>query len=361
MAKYQLAIADPDEGYCNRFLNYLAENENGRVKANYITNESYLAEYIGKEKTDILLINQGFYREEQDYTNAKTVIILSEGRSTVDLEHRHFVHKYQTGDALVDEILHIFEEENPMERYVEKKRGKCGIIGVYSPVTKCGKTTCSLVMAKALARSGKNVLYLNLEDYPSTEVYLPSAEPNGMSDVLYYAKTKHNHFISKLVSALNTTENGCLSYLSSSLSMADVAGVELDTWTFILNELRLNSGFDYVITDFSSKYDEKVMAQLGLCDWLLFLVSTELAEKARWKAFTRTLELTDSDILRQPQVQILNQYNPNIKFDTPKGGYGIPYMNGLVNKAQLPYEVEAESIMGRILLNLVTSFQGDSI
>jgi cellulose biosynthesis protein BcsQ len=207
-----------------------------------------------------------------------------------------------------------------------------------------------------LARSGKSVFYLSLEDFPSTEAYLPTNHKNAMSDVFYYSKEHNRNFIPKLMEKAEKAEGGYLNYLSPSFSVADIEKIAAGNWEFVLNELKSNSSFDYVVADFSSRYDDKTLLQLSFCDHLILLTSTDYPDTVKFDAFLKTLELTDSDLLKRPSVRILNQYSPGIKYDVPRGGYGIPYINGLTDKSQLPYEVGIDSLMGKILMNLVISF-----
>ena len=64
-------------------------------------------------------------------------------------------------------------------------RGLAKVLGVYSPVGRCLKTSFALTMGKLLAQE-ERVLYLNLEEFSGLSVLMKEEYKSDLSDLLYF-------------------------------------------------------------------------------------------------------------------------------------------------------------------------------
>ena len=62
-------------------------------------------------------------------------------------------------------------------------RGLAKVLGVYSPVGRCLKTSFALTMGKLLAQE-ERVLYLNLEEFSGLSVLMKEEYKSDLSDLL---------------------------------------------------------------------------------------------------------------------------------------------------------------------------------
>jgi hypothetical protein len=61
------------------------------------------------------------------------------------------------------------------------------ILGVYSPVNRCGKTAFALTLAQVLSRT-ESVLFISLEEFAGFEALLGEDVKQDFSDVLYLCR-----------------------------------------------------------------------------------------------------------------------------------------------------------------------------
>ena len=64
-------------------------------------------------------------------------------------------------------------------------RGLAKVLGVYSPVGRCLKTSFALTIGKLLAQE-ERVLYLNLEEFSGLSVLMKEEYKSDLSDLLYF-------------------------------------------------------------------------------------------------------------------------------------------------------------------------------
>ncbi len=87
------------------------------------------------------------------------------------------VYKYQATSDVVREVLACYGEEKsylPAAFPVMKKTTE--ILGVYSPLSRCLKTSFALTLGQILAKK-KAVLYLNLEPFAGFEELYKTGKP----------------------------------------------------------------------------------------------------------------------------------------------------------------------------------------
>ena len=93
---------------------------------------------------------------------------------------------------------------NPVTFPVLKKTME--IIGVYSPLGRCLKTSFALALGQILAKD-KAVLYLNLEEYSGFEELLGKKFPTNLSDLFYYVRQGNENLIHRMNGMIQTVNN----------------------------------------------------------------------------------------------------------------------------------------------------------
>lgn len=294
MRIYSLIIANEDKAYSERLKNYICERESGRIRfiGSFDDVESFKSR-VERRRSDILLVSSRMHeaiKKDAALNNFKTVVLLRDDMNEDVVEHEGAgnISKYLPADRIITEIINIHEKEHPTEKM---GTGDCRIIGFYSVAAGSGKTISAISAAYTLAEEGNRVLYLNLEDIPSTELYFKCEKKNGMANVLMsIGKQDRNLFLDKLEENAEKECGGNLYYISPCEYIVDTTYVEADEWEFLFSALRGGNKFYYVVVDFSSKFDDKIMAQLSLCDRIIFLSSSEKLAKLREESLFKMLE-----------------------------------------------------------------------
>lgn len=173
---YKIGIYDSDFYYMVAFMEYVNSKYDNRYKVSVFSSEEAVIEYIEKYDLDILLINETYQNHKK---NIKT-LLLSDER-----DKDNVLYKYQNVEIIINYINDCLKQKKKTNFNIS------GIIGVYSPIGRTGKTTLSL----ALCYTNKNAIYLNLEDYPSEIEDLNNINNINMKisndKLLYYIATEN--------------------------------------------------------------------------------------------------------------------------------------------------------------------------
>ena len=129
------------------------------------------------------------------------------------------------------------------------------IIGVFSPLGRCLKTSFALALGQILAKE-RAVLYLNLESYSGFEELLGKKFPANLSDLFYYVRQGNENLIHRMNGMIQTVNN--LDFIPPERTPSDVRTVDWEDWERLLQEIVLHSSYEVLILDMGENGDEDV-------------------------------------------------------------------------------------------------------
>ena len=156
-----MAVYDADTRYAERLSDYVNRKERGVFTAQAFTSKEKLAEYAAKHEIDVLLSGE---RTDISEIPSGQKIYMSE-ETERQMESGKEIYKFQSGDDIIREVMAVYSEipgirPNTAGSVDQSRR----IIGVYSPVGRCGKTCLALAIGQILAKEEK-VLFVTLDTF----------------------------------------------------------------------------------------------------------------------------------------------------------------------------------------------------
>lgn len=143
-----MAVYDVDPFYADRFADFVNQKEKVPFTVMAFTTLERLKNYAMEHEIELLLINSTVPKEEIDRLGAARVVTLADGE-TVPVDGQYpSVYKYQATDNIMREVMACYcvGAIQPALTAI----GNVGdIIGVYSPVNRCLKTSFALTAGPA--------------------------------------------------------------------------------------------------------------------------------------------------------------------------------------------------------------------
>ena len=121
-----------------------------------------------------------------------------------------------------------------------------GILGIYSPVHRIGKTKYALRIGRQMAARA-HCLYLNLEGCSGGSFYFPEKEGCDMGDLLYCIRQDGGNQGMK-ISSMTGQING-LDYILPMKNEVDFRAVKEKEWISLLSIIREKCIYDTIILD----------------------------------------------------------------------------------------------------------------
>ncbi len=256
MTKLSLIIVDNDEIYLSYLNKFLSSTYQGQFEITCFSDEEIFLETIDTiRKKDVLVINKDIYDKNADAIDINIVLKLVEGNEIIDEDSEKIINKYKDVKIIKDIVLREYMNYNPRKTTrIQTQNTNTKTITVYSPIGGSGKTTIATGISTQLAKQGRKVFYLNLEDIQSTNMYFNETDKASLSDIIFEVKDRVDNFREKLDNAISTDSTGTM-YLASTSNILDIEDITQEDIKWMIEEILKMKMFDYIVIDTSSKYN----------------------------------------------------------------------------------------------------------
>ena len=258
------------------------------------------------------LISEKDFDEKKDLSNIENIFLLGEK----ERNDRKVFYKYQSTEKLTKELLSFISEKEIISHQTAAGTG-LKLIGIYSPIGKCLKTSFAFVMGQLLSKRYK-VLYLNLESYSGLGKLLERNFSTDLSELIYYLQNTKESFACRMGGMVE--QAGGVDILPPFDSYLDMISVSGEEWLRLFKEIERSSGYEYMILDLSDAI-QGLFDILRLCDVVYTLSSEDGFSMAKISQYEHVLKTSNyEDIWKKTKQYTI----PKIK-NLPQGLLQLTY------------------------------------
>lgn len=261
--------------------------------------------FAKENEISLLMLSENIYEDIMNFgmkAFSKNIMVLDEGLGTVNMvcesmidENASIKHvsKFQPAAKIVQGIIdYCTESSEDFEGLgTETLSGKGQIIGLYSPISKCGQTRLAVSISEKLAQKSK-VIFLSLESFSSLAVDLGIDGEDDITDLLYYADCEKNK-IGLYLEKIKKTRNGVDFILPAKTAMQvrEINSERLKELLFILiNEC----GYDYCIIDMT-EYVEDFFEIEKMCHKIFTITKQNPSDEHKIRTYEEVLKQSEQD------------------------------------------------------------------
>lgn len=268
-----LAIYDFNDEYANNLMEYISSKQGIPFRTMVFTQREPLFEYVLNNRIDLLLTGEMPVDEDiRNEKNIKNIMLLrSDNVFTEDTEY-FSVYKYQSADNLIREVLEYYAEVHSGGDGLSVPGQGADIIGVYSPVARCGQTTFALTLGQVLA-SDNSVLYINMEEFAAFDKIFGTTYTGDLSDLMYFFKQNRESLPIKLQAVVRNI-NG-LDYVPPLVYSSDLRNISTQEWIDLISVIAGVGDYDKVILDLGNMVQD-VFAILEICNQIYMPVRDDM-------------------------------------------------------------------------------------
>lgn len=284
MKKNVIAVCDSDAEYACNFAEYLNSRKKLPFQAEAFTSAGTLCDYAGKNPPEILLIAEADVDSQVEKLGTENMIVLSDEKDKEEGQHK-FVYKYQSAESVIQEVMNYYTRNSAPAFYAMSER-RMSVIGVYSPVSRCGKTLFALTVGQILGER-KSVLYVNMEDYSGFDQLFSGHTGKNLTDFFYELRCKEGkmlHCMQELIRPM-----GKMDYLPPAESPEDVRDILFSEWLQLFDLIRKNSRYEVLILDIGSCTDQ-LFRILNLCSHVYMPVQEDLMARCKLAQFQKLVK-----------------------------------------------------------------------
>ena len=301
MKKNIFAVCDLETDYAVNFMEYLNQKRNIPFEIQAFTTRESLMKFGKNRHIELLLISgKAMCREIREMDIGK-IIILSEGVHSPELDQYPSVYKYQSSSNVLREVMSCYgEQKAPVAVDFPVLKKQTVILGVYSPLHRCLKTSIALTLGQILAKQ-KPVLYLNLEEYSGFEELMNTSYGGNLSDLLYYVRQENQNLIHLMNGMVQTVGN--LDLIPPVKTPWDIRSTVWEDWERLLAELEKNSSYEVILLDIGSEVDE-IFQMLDRCSRIYMPVLSDTLSVCKLAQYEKLVKLWDYDRILEKTTRL---------------------------------------------------------
>lgn len=283
------AVCDLEVKYAYNFMDYLNQRRNLPFEVQAFTSPQILCEFAKTHPVEILLISDKAMCEEVRRLQVGKLIVLTEGVHNPELDQYPSIYKYQASDNVVREVMDCYGAEKAARESAPAWKRQADVIGVYSPVGRCQKTSFALTLGQVLARD-RPVLYLNMESYSGFEQLMGEVWERNLSDLLYYIRQEDANIVHRLGGMVQTVQN--LDFVPPALAPMDIQCTGAGDWLKLIDSLVRESAYETLILDLGDCVQELYQI-LDACTRIYVPVRGDAVSTAKLEQFENLLQMWD--------------------------------------------------------------------
>lgn len=289
-------ICDKEEGYASALAAFLMQKKELAFQIQVVTSPEQAEEFLEEKPVDILVIHEGWPREERKKFRAGSVFVLTESDRGEAGPGETALYRYQSADALLAQMV---QNSGPGlrtagELFLQKRRQDVRVIGIFSPVHRTGRTRYALKLGREIG-SASHTLYLNLELYGGIGGYFPE-EGNTLADALYYSRMEGRDLGWMLASMVS--HMGPLDYLLPARVSEDLKAVPGKDFQRLISQIVTEGMYEVVILDLDEGIRD-VYGLLRMCTEIHMPVPSDRIAEAKIFQFEEELHLLGYDDVKQ--------------------------------------------------------------
>lgn len=325
--KIKLAILEADKAYLNRLVTAFSVKYSDKLEIYSFTEEETAYQALGESRINVFLASDSFQIDTSRIPAKCGFAYIVDAMGIETLRNEQVINKFQKADLIYKHILSIFSETATEITGVSMDSGEGGkTIAFLSASGGTGASSVAAACAVRFAKLGKKVLYLNLEQFGTADVFF-NAEGNGdFGDIIYAIKSKKGNLSMKLESTVKQDTSGVYFYSSTQMAL-DMAELNSEEISSVLGNIRMCGGYDYIILDMDFSLEKSETDVLRECNQIVFVndgspTSNQklsrviasmkvLEEQNQWNLLGRCGVLYNrfssktSDILEIPEVTVI--------------------------------------------------------
>lgn len=280
-------ILHPDSDYGKRLSDFWNQRKSlGFPVYAFSALEAFRA-FRARAPIELLLFSEHFADEMQGLLGQSMAILLSEDGF---VNERHVnalpipaVFSYRPADVMARQVMQLYAASHP-SALSPVQRSDCEILGIYSPIHRCGKTTLALSLGLARATQGKTLL-LSLEDYAGVYARIAPDAAESLSELLF-AHCSGSYSWASLQSHLFAF--GALDLLPPVRCAEDLSLLPAEELASLLQRLARESGYRSMILDLGA-FGRRALELLELCDRIFMPVLSDPLSALKLSSFQEYL------------------------------------------------------------------------
>ena len=314
MKKKTIAVIDNDLDYTESFIEYVEELYSEVFSTMQFRDlESYIT-YCENEKLDVAIISDEFICDIDDAKKvaefSNIFIILTESK-IASINQYPSIYKYQSMEGMIGQVMDIVfkGQENIGEKVVVNN---VNIIGLYSPVGRCGKTVFGMILGRVMSEN-EPTLYINMEEYPIVCELLGCENSGELADLMYSHKQESGDFEMKFKAGVKNYHR--LDFVPPLIYSSDLRNLDTLDWINLISRIASLGKYKNIILDIGDVVKDPYVV-LNICDRIFMPIANDTISLIKMEVFESYLYSNNlGEIQEKIEKILLPKYDNSLDYE----------------------------------------------
>lgn len=256
--RIRLAILENDIGYLKRIVSVFNSKYSEKIEIYSFTDYEVALNNLAVSKIDVLIASDVFEVDCKRIPQRCGFAYFVDSPNIDSVKNQVAICKFQKADLIYKQILSLYSEKAADISGIRHGETACKLIAFSSVAGGQGTSTVAASCAVCFAQRSKRTLYLNLENFGSSDDFFDGDGQFTMSDVVYALKSKKSNIKLKLESSLKQDASG-VCFFSQPKSPLDMMELNIEDKLRLLSELQSSGDFDYIVVDVNFGLDKETI------------------------------------------------------------------------------------------------------
>lgn len=319
MIRRIVAVCDKDIEYSKAFVSYMSKNKMTGFDYVGFSNPEQILKFSDNNKIAFLIISKTLFDEKLEKLNCKTLFLSEENTNLGN----NSIYKYQNINVILKKISTDFHLEIIKTGHQEVMLSVTKLIGIFSPIARCGKSLFSITMAGILANT-QNVLYINMEAVCGFDWAYAKDNEADISDLIYELRQGR---LDQSLLEQSIKSNSIFDYIPVAECADDLKQIKNEDFTELLGMILKLNKYGTIIIEFTELLDEYI-SFINNADKIYMPVSDDDISITKLRRFLNLLNRIDESFdkekiipLALPKCDDEMNYSPDRLFYSNLGTY----------------------------------------
>lgn len=298
--KIKLAILEKDSSYLNRIVSVFGTKYADKFEIYSFSDLEVAIETVDSARIDVLVSCTEFDVDVDKLPSRCGFAYFVDSIDVDTYKEQRTVCKFQKADLIYKQILSIYSESAGSVSGLKLGDDVSKVIFFTSVGGGTGTSSMAAACATYFASMGKKALYLNIENFGSSDVFFSAEGQFDMSDIIYALKSKKTNISLKLESCVKQDSRGVYFYSQSKIAL-DMLELGVEEIVHLLDELKIAGAYDYVIVDCMFDLDKNTIEILKQAHYIVWVCDGTVSSNSKmiraYNALTVKEQNTDTRLL----------------------------------------------------------------
>ena len=295
MDEKNLLICDKESRYANGLGENFMQRKELAFRVYVCTNLGSVLSFSKEKPIHILLMDEGFSKEEREQVDAQFRFVLTKEKRENCEDNEKQIKKYQSAEKILAEVLEAFLEKDNTTVLREVETLSQKVLAVYSPIHRIGKTMFAIGMGKEIAKT-KKTLYINMEEYADVGGRFAMSDGRNLGDLLYFMRQEEGNLALRLSAMVMQMDQ--LDYLPPMLMSTDLREVTIEEWHQLLVSILKGTSYECIVLDLGENV-QGLLEVMQLCDKVYMPVLEDGISRKKVERYEEEIKRLNKSAIQQ--------------------------------------------------------------